>query len=146
MNGLPAFVALLPGLLAGSLVLSIFTHWVTLLLSGWRRNPIDAPLPLTGRVWARVFTVIHPVPWLVLVGIPYGIYRFLTSPPAPGWRWFISGFVGAVVGTLLMAIIVLRRNRSRATAAAGARTIVAPAALGSRRRLAAQRGRLERRS
>jgi hypothetical protein len=118
MNGLPAFVALLPGLFAGSLVLSIITHWVTLLLSGWRRNPIGAPLPLTGRVWARIFTVIHPVPWLVLVGIPFGIHRFLTNPPAPGWRWFFAGVVGAVVGTLFMATIVLRRNRSRVATAA----------------------------
>lgn len=75
------------------------------LLSGWRRNPVAAPLPMTGRVWARVFTVIHPLPWLMLVGIPFGLYRFLTNPPASGWRWFFGGMVAAVVGLLLMAAV-----------------------------------------
>lgn len=117
MNNWPALLALFPGLFAGSMLFGVFIHWVTLLLSGWRRNPIGAPLPLTGRVWARVFTLIHPLPWLLLVGIPFGIYRFLTNPPTSGWRWFFAGMVAAVAGSLLMAVAALRRYRSRAAAA-----------------------------
>ena len=107
---MPAFIAFVPGLLAGSMCFGLVVHWVTLLLSGLRRNPIDAPLPTTGRVWGRIFTVIHSVPWLVLVGIPYGTYRFLTDPPAPGWRWFIGGMAAAVGGSLLVTLLILRRN------------------------------------
>ena len=114
---MPAFVAFIPGLFAGSLCASLITHWVALLLSGRRRNPIDAPLPTTGRVWARILTVFHPVPWLLLLGIPYGIYRFMTNPPAAGWRWFFAGVVVAVFGTFAMATILLVRNRRRIAAA-----------------------------
>ena len=94
----------------------LIVHWVTLLLSGMRRNPIDAPLPTTGRVWGRIFTVIHPVPWLLLIGLPYGISRFLTDPPASGWRWFFAGMATAVVGSILMGVVVLRRNSARSSA------------------------------
>ena len=114
---MPAIVAFFPGLFAGSLCCSLATHWLALLLSGWRRNPIDAPLPTTGRVWARVFTVIHPVPWLLLVGIPYGIYRFLTNPPPAGWRWFFAGVLVGFVGTYLLAVMILIRRRARTGAA-----------------------------
>ena len=107
---MPAFVAFLPGLLAGSLCLSLVTHWITLLLSGWRRNPIDAPLPTTGRVWARVFTAVHPVPWLLLLGLPYGTYRLLTDPPTAGWLWFFAGMFTAIVGTVVMVVFTLKRN------------------------------------
>jgi hypothetical protein len=109
MSSWPALLAFFPGLFAGSMLFGIFTHWVTLLLGGWRRNPIAAPLPLTGRVWARIFTVIHPLPWLVLGGIPFGIYKLLTNPPTPGWRWFFGGMIAAVVGLLLMAVVAHRR-------------------------------------
>jgi hypothetical protein len=61
---MPAFIAFVPGLFAGSMCFGLVVHLVTLLLSGLRRNPIDAPLPRTGRIWGRIFTVIHPVPWL----------------------------------------------------------------------------------
>jgi hypothetical protein len=108
-----AFATFLPGLFAGSLFSSLVTHWLALLLSGWRRNPIDAPLPTTGRVLARIFTVIHPVPWLLLVGIPYGIHRFLTNPPTIGWRWFLAGFVVAFAGTYVFAGVVLMRRRAQ---------------------------------
>ena|SRR5918993_5365002 len=108
---MPAFVAFVPGLIAGSLCTSLLTHWVALLLSGWRRNPIDAPLPTTGRVWARIFTVIHPIPWLLIVGLPYGIHRFLTNPPMMGWRWFFAGMLFAVIGTYVAVWIVISRKR-----------------------------------
>ena|SRR5688572_27326212 len=114
---MPAFVAFVPGLFAGSMCFGLIVHWVTLLLSGLRRNPIDAPLPTTGRVLGRIFTVIHPIPWLLLIGIPYGIHRFLTDPPAAGWRWFFAGMAAAVVGSILMAVVVLKRNSTRSSAA-----------------------------
>ena len=91
----------------------LIVHWFILLLSGLRRNPIAAPLPMTGRVWGRIFTAIHPVPWLLLIGIPYGIHRFLAHPPAAGWRWFFAGMAAAVVGSILMAVVVLKRSSTR---------------------------------
>jgi hypothetical protein len=114
---MPAFIAFVPGIFVGSMCFGLIVHWVTLLLSGLRRNPIDAPLPTTGRVWGRIFTVIHPVPWLLLIGIPYGINRLLTDPPAPGWSWFFAGMSAAVVGSILMAVVVLKRNSTRSSAA-----------------------------
>ena len=114
---MPAFIAFIPGQFAGSMCFGLVVHWVTLLLSGLRRNPIDAPLPTTGRIWGRIFTVIHPVPWLVLIGLPYAITRVITDPPAPGWRWFLAGMAAAILGSLLMAFVVLKRHSMRAAEA-----------------------------
>jgi hypothetical protein len=114
-----AFLAFVPGLFFGSMCFGLAVHWVTLLLSGMRRNPIAAPLPTVGRIWGRIFTVIHPLPWLVLVGIPYGIHRFLTHPPAVGWRWFFGGMATAVVGSILIAVVALKRNSMRTPATRG---------------------------
>jgi len=114
---MPAFVAFLPGIFAGSLFFGIVIHWITLFLSGWRRNPIDAPLPTTGRILARIFTVLHPVPWLVLFGIPYAIYRFVTHPPAAGWRWFFAGMAATLLVMFLPTAILLMRNRKRGAVA-----------------------------
>lgn len=111
------FAAFIPGLLAGSKCFGLIVHWVTLLLSGLRRNPIAAPLPTTGRIWGRIFTVIHPVPWLLLIGLPYGIWRLVTDPPAPAWRWFFAGMAAAFVGSILMAIVAIRRNSTHSSAA-----------------------------
>ena len=114
---MPAFVAFLPGMIAGSLCTSLITHWVALLLSGWQRNPIDAPLPTSGRVWARVFTVVHPIPWVLILGIPYGIHRFLTNPPTMGWRWFLGGMLFAILGTYVAVWTVILRRRKKSAAA-----------------------------
>lgn len=111
--------AFVPGLFAGSMCFGLIVHWITLLLSGLRRNPIAAPLPTTGRIWGRIFAVIHPVPWLLLIGLPYGIWRLLTDPPAPGWRWFFAGMAAAVLGSVLMAVVAVKRDLARSSAATG---------------------------
>ena len=112
---MPAFLAIVPGLFFGSMCFGLAVHWLTLLLSGLRRNPIAAPLPTTGRIWGRIFTVVHPLPWLVVIGIPYGIHRLLTQPPAAGWRWFFGGMATAVVGSILMAVVAVKRNSTRSS-------------------------------
>ena len=108
-----AVFAFLPGFFAGSMFFGVIVHWIILFLSGWRRNPIDAPLPMTGRILARTFTVLHPAPWIVLFGIPYGIYRLATQPPAAGWRWFFAGMAAAFLVMLMPLAVLLMRRRQR---------------------------------
>jgi hypothetical protein len=114
---MPAVLAFLPGFFAGSMCFGVIIHWITLFLSGWRRNPIDAPLPTTGRILARIFTVLHPAPWLVFFGIPYAFFRLVTQPPAAGWRWFFAGMAAALLVMLFPVALFVIRSRKRVVVA-----------------------------
>ena len=39
--------------------------------------------------------LMHPAPWLLLVGVPYAIWRLWREPTGPLWLWFA---LGALVG------------------------------------------------
>ena len=115
MDGWLPALAFIPGFFAGSLCMSMTLHWIALFSSGWWRSPIDAPLPSTsGRVWARIFSIVRPVPWLILIGIPYGTYRLFTTPPALGWQWFFGGVAAAISVLLVASLLAIRRHRARA--------------------------------
>ena len=109
--------AVLPGILAGFIVVKLIVHWALLLLAGLGRAPDNASLPQRSKPnWPLLFAVIHPVPWLLLLGVPYGISRLVLNPPAAGWLWFLGGTALSVIATWLSACVVTRRSRSRAAA------------------------------
>lgn len=115
MDGWLPVLAFIPGFFAGWLFTSFTIHWVALLMSGWRRSSLDAQTPSTsGRVLARIFSIVHPVPWLLLVGIPYGIHRLIATPPSRGWQWFFGGVAAAIVVMILVSFIAVRRHRAKA--------------------------------
>jgi apolipoprotein N-acyltransferase len=115
MDDVPAFIALFPGILLGSLLLTFVFHWVRLFLSAIGRNPEEKGIPdRAGRNWMLLFSVIHPVPWLLLLGLPYATYSFFSDPPGAGWTWFIGGAALSVVMVFASAAIVIRKHRTQA--------------------------------
>jgi hypothetical protein len=107
--------AFMPGLIAGTLVVKLVIHWVALLMTGLGRDPGSTSLPQKRMsIWPLIFAVIHPVPWLLLLGMPYGIYHLAENPPAPGWFWFLGGALFAIVATPLAVYIMLHKFRTRA--------------------------------
>ena len=117
MSDILSIAAVLPGLIAGSLVVKLMIHWITLLLAGLGRGSDNTPLPQKSKLtWHLIFAVIHPVPWLLLLGVPYGIFHLAQDPPATGWLWFLGGTLFSVIATWLAAYIMTRKFNARAAA------------------------------
>jgi len=110
-----AYLAFLPGLSVGMFLTGFVVHWIALLLAALGRDLDGNRVPSSpGRRWPIVLAVVHPVPWLLLIGLPYGIYFLVTQPPPPGWLWFFYGALAGFLGSPLLAIYLVLRNRSQA--------------------------------
>jgi len=95
MPELIPFLAVLPGFLVGTLLVSRVGSWVETMVK--HRGAVAA--------------VLHSGPWLLAATI-YAAYYLLRSPHAPAWAWFF-GAVGAT--TLLwgpILIFLARRKRT----------------------------------
>ena len=116
MNGLPSFWTLMPGVVAGCFAVGRIGHWLQLVLVALGRDPAH-PRTIVGPVQRGplvLATVVHPVPWLLLLGVGFGIHRLFGGPIDPPWRWFFIGFVlgPLVFGTLLyFKVQQIRRRR-----------------------------------
>jgi hypothetical protein len=115
--------AFLLGIGVGSLVMKVVLHWVALLLAALGRDiGSSAPQRLSTAKWPFIFVVVHPVPWALLLGLPYGIHFLVRNPPAPGWIAFLGGVTFAIVAIPIASFIMLRNYRSKAAAASAAAT------------------------
>lgn len=116
---IPSFLAVFPGFLAGNIAWLAVSHWLRLLFAAVGNAP-EAAQPgyrkqgaPKGAVWAMVFSVLHPVTWLLLVGVPYGLHRLVTAPPRAGWLWFWAGAALALVLISVLAIVTVVKIRRR---------------------------------
>jgi len=57
----------------------------------------------------------HPAPWLLLVAVPYAVWRLWNEPTGPLWLWFAAG---ALAGCAIMWAWA-RRTRSAPASGAG---------------------------
>ena len=98
------------GVFSGFLCVPFVTHWVRLLMASLGRYPGGHPSgqPLPQR-YLRLFAVLHPTPWLLLVGVPWGIYSLVSNPPSKSWVvYFICTAIGLVGVFAFSTIYVLR--------------------------------------
>jgi hypothetical protein len=95
MPELIPFLAALPGLLVGTLLVSRVGSWVETIVK--HRNAVAA--------------ILHSGPWLLGATI-YATYYLLRSPHAPAWDWFFAG-VGAapILWTPILIFLALRRRK-----------------------------------
>lgn len=111
MVGIPPLWAFGLGALVSGLIYGPVVRWLTSL----NRNLMSE----AGRRESRrrgkgnlllIFTTLHPVPWLFLLGVPFVLYQLVRSPLHLMWLWII---VGAACGAALMFICtrLLRRRR-----------------------------------
>jgi hypothetical protein len=118
MDWLPPYWTLPIGCLVGVMVTSPISRWLVFFLraTGIVSERVGG-IPKGDRAIPTVFaTLLHPVPWILLFGLPYLLYRLWSNPPSLQWRWF---FVGWAIGPLVLMLwvyIVIRRIRRRKAA------------------------------
>ena len=113
MNSIPAIWPLPLGILVGLACGGIVVRWLALFLASIGKFfPKESPA-IRGRSIAPILlsTLFHPVPWLIVVGIPYGLIRLVEAPPSAEWLWFLGGVAlyFPIVG--LNVLLALRRSR-----------------------------------
>jgi hypothetical protein len=112
-----SFWTLMPGALVGCLAAGRIGHWIQFLLTVLGRSPARPSLavgPLQ-RGPLLLATVAHPVPWLVLSGIGFGVHRLFGPPISAVWIWFFCGFFfGPLILLVLIQLKIARLRRKRA--------------------------------
>jgi hypothetical protein len=118
MDALPSFWTLMPGALIGCLAAGRIGHWIQFLLTVLGRSSARPSLVVgpVQRGPLLLATVAHPVPWLVLIGIGFGVHRLFGPPISVAWIWFFCGFF---FGPLILLVLIqfkiagLRRKRAQ---------------------------------
>jgi|SRR5580692_6934657 hypothetical protein len=117
MDVLPSFWTLLPGVIAGCLAVAWVGRWIQLLIAALGTDPGRPAIVLGPLQRGPIFLaiVVHPVPWLVLIGLGLGIHRLFGGPIGAVWVWFFSGFFfGPALFMALVYSKVARIRRERA--------------------------------
>jgi hypothetical protein len=113
MDALPPFWTLPFGCLVGVMAFSPVSRWFGFFLTVVIKDSRRTGVVFSGsRLLPILFaTVLNPIPWLLLLGVPYGAYKLWLNPPSPTWQWFLAG---CVLGPLLLVIyvaVIFRRVR-----------------------------------
>ncbi len=94
MNAIPDYAALLLGCAIGLIVYGPVKRWLFTL----RRTLRDPARRAgggrqgTGKL-LLIFATMHPAPWLLLIGLPYGAYRLWMDPLRGMWFLFLAGLL-----------------------------------------------------
>ena len=111
-DDVPPVIALVIGAMIGVLLYGPLRRWVVTFARTLReraRNK-DGQRPGSTKL-LLIFATLHPAPWLILVGLPYGIYRLWSDPLRATWGCLLAG---AILGALLtVAFEALLRSRAR---------------------------------
>jgi hypothetical protein len=121
MGSLPAFFVAPLGILAGLFGVLFVGHWVTLVLGALGKTERAAP-DQAARKPSKVgliLAVLHPAPWLLLVGVPYGAIQLIQHPVGPEWKWFIGSAVISMIVAGTFAAVTGGRAAGRSTKRVG---------------------------
>ncbi len=112
MNEVPAGYALLLGGFIGLLLYGPVKRWLITLRKTLReRSARSGDQPKGSGALLVIFATMHPAPWLLVIGLPYAVYRLWNDPLRLMWACLLAG---AVIGPLvLVAVGAIARMRSR---------------------------------
>ena len=118
MDDLPAYLAILPGFFVGTILLMLVSHWARLLITALGRNPEDdSPPDKHNRRWMLLFSIVHPVPWLLVLGLPWLLYQAASEPVGAVAGWLTGGAAVPFALTITFALIAHRKFKKRGRAA-----------------------------
>jgi hypothetical protein len=118
MNDFPAFLAIAPGAAVGFVLMGLISRWVMLLVAAFTPGPGpngDAAPPRSRS--ARLFAILHPVPWLAIAGLALGVWRLRSGPVGEGWLWFWGAAIATPGVVMILAARMVARARARRTPA-----------------------------
>jgi hypothetical protein len=107
MNAVPGPLAFLIGGLVGALVYPPTRRWLATLVRTIQeaQQASQGAARRSGKLLA-IFITMHPAPWLILLGIPYALYRAWTDPLRAMWLCLLAG---AILVPAVMGIAEARR-------------------------------------
>jgi hypothetical protein len=120
VTGIPPYLALLLGCLIGLLGYGPVSRWI-----GTLRQAIDDQMERpdeqreSSRTLLLIFATMHPVPWLLFLGIPLALYQIAFGPLRSMWLWLFAGICLGVVPLFLYGSISAARARRTGDAAGG---------------------------
>ena len=110
MDSLPIAGFLALGFFGGFLCYGFLSHWFRLLLMSLGKHPPKTAAPdARARRGATVFLSLHPVTWLIVLGLPWGLYRLTVSPPSLRWLLFIAVALFGLLLPALIGVIAVKR-------------------------------------
>ncbi len=102
------------GFVAGLIAVPLFFRWLLLLLASLGKLPPNLGTPAQRpRKVGVALAIVHPVPWLLLLGFVLGIPRVVASSARSEWFWFLVGVVAAPSLNGLLVYLAVRRARAR---------------------------------
>jgi hypothetical protein len=102
------------GFFAGVFGVPLFFRWLLLLLASLGKLP-----PNLGSASQRpqkiglTLAIVHPVPWLLVLGLIFGVPRIVASSAHVEWTWFLVGLIAAPSLNGLLVYLALRRAKAR---------------------------------
>jgi hypothetical protein len=114
MGVLSALWPLPLGFIAGLLAVPFIFRWLLLVLASLGRLPGNlgtaAQRPQKSGL---VLAVVHPVPWLLVIGLVAAVLRVAASPSRAEWLWFLAGIAAAPLLNGVLVYRAVRRARRR---------------------------------
>ena len=102
------------GFILGLILVPLLMRWVLLLLGSIGRLPLRlGSASQRPRAVGLRLTIVHPVPWLVLAGLVFGIRAVISSPDRAEWLWFLAGIASAPMLNAALIYASIRRQRKR---------------------------------
>ena len=107
-----SYACISAGFLAGNAATMFLTHWLRAVMAAFGRGPVSAPHRIDGLA-VFMMTLLHPAPWMLLIGGWLGIRRLILGPTIPeGWRWFWIGAGAWVILVAALSALAMRRVRN----------------------------------
>jgi hypothetical protein len=113
------WTCLFAGFFAGNAATMFLTHWLRAVMAAFGRGPVSAPHRVDALA-VLMLTLLHPVPWMLLIGGWLGINRLIFGATIlegipEGWRWFwIGASAWAIFVAAISALIMRRVRKARA--------------------------------
>ena len=113
MEGVPPYWTVVPGLFAGLFYVALCSKWASLFLSAIGRlpEPLKQGAVNKASTIGIVLSMIHPAPWLLLVGVPYALVHFYQRPSWLAWVWFIGTALIVAIAQVTFVLSMIYRNR-----------------------------------
>lgn len=115
MNTLPGYLAIVPGAMAGAFVLTLAGRWFRQLLIATGKLPTGDDKNKGGVLTLPLLfaTIFNPVPWLLLIGLPYWLYWMARAPPQGFWLWFVVAMVVSLPCLILWSYWMQKKARKK---------------------------------